>query len=188
MQEATICNEAYFRFQKDTACTRLECYRQLYKLCQHNPAPRYEGPNLIFGQAGRRSLSHGWLCTSQKRGTSSQILARRYTQINTLQSYGFCHKQIKKQQTSIRCNNTHWVHPNCTHIKQREYKPDWRCTIYTPTQIVTTTPSTDNTVIRNSPSQTNHHPTTHRKQSTIGQKHSRTSNQHKRHQKQNRGT
>ena len=51
-----------------------------------------------------------------------------------------CHKQIKKQQTSIRCNhthNTHWVNLNCTHIKQRQYKPDWRCTIYTPTQIVT---------------------------------------------------
>ena len=59
-----------------------------------------------------------------------------------------CHKQIKKQQTSSRCNhthNTHWVHLNCTRIKQRQYKPDWRCTIHTPTQIVTTTPSTDNT-------------------------------------------
>ena len=59
-----------------------------------------------------------------------------------------CHKQINKKQTSIRCNhthNTHWVHLNCTHIKQRQYKPDWRCTIHTPTQYVTTTPSTDNT-------------------------------------------
>ena len=62
----------------------------------------------------------------------------------------------KKQQTSIRCNhthNTHWVHLNCTQTKQRRYKPDWRCTFHTPTQIVTTTPSTDNT-------------TTHRRQNT----------------------
>ena len=51
------------------------------------------------------------------------------------------HKQINKKQTSIRFNhthNTHWVHLNCTHIKQRQYKPDWRCTIHTPTQNVTT--------------------------------------------------
>ena len=26
-------------FQKDTSCTRLECYRHLYKLCLHNPSP-----------------------------------------------------------------------------------------------------------------------------------------------------
>ena len=39
----------------------------------------------------------------------------------------------------------------------------------------------------NNPSQTNHHPTTHIQQSTKGQKHRHTSNQHKRHQKQNRG-
>ena len=47
-----------------------------------------------------------------------------------------CHKQIKKQQPTIRCNhtlNTHWFHLNCTQIKQRQYKPDWRCTIHTPT-------------------------------------------------------
>ena len=31
-----------------------------------------------FGQAGRRSLPPGWLCSSQKWGTSSQILARRH--------------------------------------------------------------------------------------------------------------
>ena len=29
---------------KKTACTRLECYRHLYKLCMHNPAPRNGGP------------------------------------------------------------------------------------------------------------------------------------------------
>ena len=70
-----------------------------------------------------------------------------HTQTNTLQSFGFvlCHKQIYKKQTSIRCNNTHWVHLKCTHIKERQYKPDWRCTIHTHPQNVTTTPSTDNT-------------------------------------------
>ena len=54
-----------------------------------------------------------------------------------------CHKQINKKQTPIRCNhthNTHWVHLKCTYIQQRQYKPDWRCTIHTPTQNVTTTP------------------------------------------------
>ena len=67
-----------------------------------------------------------------------------------------CHKQIKKQQTSIRCNhthNTHGVHLNCTQIKRPQYKPDWRCTIHTTTQIGTTTQSTDTT-------------TTHRRQIT----------------------
>ena len=31
-----------------------------------------------------------------------------------------CHKQ----QTSIRCNHTHWVYLKCTQIKQRQYKSD----------------------------------------------------------------
>ena len=56
-----------------------------------------------------------------------------------------CLKQINKQQTSIRCSHTHSVHLKYTQIKQLKYKPDWRCTIHTPTQIVTTIPSTDNT-------------------------------------------
>ena len=33
----------------------------------------------------------------------------------------------------------------CTPIKQRQYKPDWKCTIHPLTQNVTTTSSTDNT-------------------------------------------
>ena len=60
---------------------------------------------------------------------------------SSLWIYDLCHKQINKKQTSIRCNhthNTHWVHLNSTHIKQRQYKPEWRCTIHTPTQNVTT--------------------------------------------------
>ena len=112
----------------------------------------------FFGQAGRRSLPPGWLCSSQKRGTSSQILARRHT----LQA---CHKQISKKQTSIKYNhthNTHWVHLNCTQIKQQQYKPDWKCTIHTPTQNVTTTPKTDNTTAHHK--QTSAHPLTNNNQ------------------------
>ena len=80
------------------------------------------------------------------------------------------HKQTLTTRTcsSLRCNhtyNTHWVHLKCTQIKQRQYKPDWRCTIHTPTQLVTTTPSTANT--------TAHHQQitsqlTHKQQSTKG--------------------
>ena len=62
-----------------------------------------------------------------------------------------CHKQINKKQTSIRCNYTHWVHLRCTHIQQRQCRPDWRCTIHTPTQNVTTTPSTEQLPITNKP-------------------------------------
>ena len=75
-----------------------------------------------------------------------------------------CHKQINKKQTSIRYNhthNTHWVHLKCTQ-KQRQYKPDWRCTIHTPTQNVTTTPSTDNTTPHHK--QTTTHPLTNNNQ------------------------
>ena len=112
------------------------------------PVPRVGGPIPFFGQAGRRSLPPGWLCSSQKRSTSSQIMARRHTQTNTLQSSGFVSSVINKKQSSIRCNHTHntrWVHLNCPQIKQRQYQHDWRRTIHTPTQNVTTTPSTDNT-------------------------------------------
>ena len=76
-----------------------------------------------------------------------------------------CHKQINKKQASIRCNhthNTHCVHLNCTPIKQRPYKPDWRYTIHTPTQNVTTTPITDNTTPHHT--QTTTHPLTNNNQ------------------------
>ena len=93
-----------------------------------------------------------------------------------------CHKQINKQKPSIRCNRTHWIHLKCTH-KTTTNKADWGCTIHTPTQLVTTTPSTANT--------TAHHQqiTTH-SQTTITQKTKdrHNSNQHERHQKQYQGT
>ena len=73
-----------------------------------------------------------------------------------------CHKQINKKQTTIRCNHIHWVHLKCTHIQPRQYKPDWRCTIHTPTQNVTTTPSTDNITPHHK--QTTTHPLTNNNQ------------------------
>ena len=161
-----------FLFQEDTACTSLECYRHMYTLCLLNPSPRDGSPIPFFlGQAGCRALLPGWLCSSQKRVASSQILSRRpHTNKHTLVVW-ICdlrHKQINKQQTSIRCNHTHntpWVHLKCTHIKQRQYKPDWRCTIHTLTQNVTTMPSTDNTTAHHK--QTTTHPTP---QTTINQR------------------
>ena len=60
------------------------------------PVPRGGGPIPIFGQAGRRSLQPGWLCSSQKRGTSSYILVQPHTQTNTLQSFGFVTSVTKK--------------------------------------------------------------------------------------------
>ena len=134
--------------QEDTACTRLDCCRHRHKLCLHNPNPRDGARFRLFGQVVRFSLPPGWLRSTQKRGTFSQILARRHTQTNTLQSFGFVTFVTNKKQTSIRCSNhthnTHWVHLKCIHIQQRQYKPDWRCTIHTPTQNVTP-PSTNNT-------------------------------------------
>ena len=124
--------------------------------------PPEMGARFHFLQAGRRSLSLGWLCSSQRRRTSSQILARRHTQTNTHQLYGLVTSVTNKQQTSIRCNhthNTHWVHLKCTHIKQRQYK-QWLEMHHSHTH----TKRNNNTRHRqhNSPSQTNYHPPTHR--------------------------
>ena len=110
----------------------------------------------FFGQAGRRSLPPGWLCSSQKRGTSSQILARRHKQHTTvIWMCDLCHKQINKKQTSIRCNHTHNTHWVQQHQAQTTHQPI-----------------------------TNKLPPTHKQQSTKGQKHRHTSNQHKQHHKQ----
>ena len=98
------------------------------------------------------------------------------TQTNThphsLQSFGLVTFVTTKQQTSIRCTHTHWIHRKYTQIRQ--YKPDWRCTIHT------------NRNNNASPSPTKHHPPTHKQHSTKGQEHRHTSNQQC--QKQNRGT
>ena len=119
------------------------------------------GPDSVF-KAGRSSLPGAGLAAPHKSGGRRVKSWPDDTQTNTLQSFG-CHKQINKKQTSTRCNHTHdthWVHLKCTHIQQRQYKPDWRCTIHAPTQNITTTPNTNNTT---SPSQTNHHPLTNNK-------------------------
>ena len=73
---------------------------------------------------------------------------RAHIHQHSLQSFGLVTFVTNKQHTSIRCNHTHkthWVHLKCTQIKQRQYKPDRRCAVHTPTQLVTTTPSTSNT-------------------------------------------
>ena len=129
------------------------CTNCVYKI----PAPR-DGSPIPFFLASRPSLPR--LCSSQKRGTSIQILTWPHTPVIWI--CDLCHKQINKKQTSIRCNhthNTHWVHLKCTQIKQWQYKPYWRCTIHTPTQKVTTTPST-----------AHHKQTTTHSQTTINQR------------------
>ena len=151
-------------FQKDTTCTRLEYCRHLHKLCVHNSCPQRWRPDFVFERAGRRSLSPGWLCYSQKWGTSSQILARRHTQLNT-----HPYSQMK-----------------CTQIKQRQYHLDWRSMHHSHTH--TTRNRNTRYIQHSSTSPTKHHPPIHKQQSTNGQKNRHTSNQHKRHQKQNRGT
>ena len=95
--------------------------------------------------ASRPSLPAAWqaLLLTKAKDVESNPVPTTHTNkhISVIWICDLCHKQINKQHTSIRCNhthNTHWVHLNCTKIKQRQYKPDWRCTIQTPTQIVTT--------------------------------------------------
>ena len=97
-------------------------------------APRDGGLIPFFGQASRRSLPPGWLYSSQKRG--------RRVKSWPDDTHSSHLKQRNKPQSDV---TTHWVHLKYTHIQQQQYKPDWRLTIHTPTQNVTTAPSTDNT-------------------------------------------
>ena len=130
-------NRGIILFQEDTACTRLECCRHLHKLCLHNPCPQRWGPITFFWQAGRRSLPSGWLCSTQKRGRRVKSWpddTHKHTHSTVIWICDLCHKQINKKHTSIRCNyshNTYRGHPKCTLIKQRQYKPDWRCISFT---------------------------------------------------------
>ena len=176
-----------FLVQEDTVFTRLDCCRHLHKSCLHNPFPQRWGPDSVFW-ASRPLLPAAWLVLllTKAGDVESNPGPTTHTDKHTpvIWICDLCHKQINKKQTSIRCNHTHWVHLNCTHIKQRQYKPDWRYHSYTHTK------RNNNTKHRqhNSPSHTNHHPPTHKQQSTKGQKHRHTSNQHKRHEKQSRET
>ena len=113
--------------------TAVEC-GHMHKLCLHN----LWGPDSVFWTS-RPSLPAAWLALHlTKAGDVESNLGptthtNKHTQVIWI--CDLCHKQINKKQSSIRCNhthNTHWVHLNCTHIKQRQYKPDWRCTIHTP--------------------------------------------------------
>ena len=98
------------------------------------------GPRFRFW-ASRPSLPTAWLLTNAGNVESNPgptTHTNKHTPVILI--CDLCHKQINKKQTSIRCNNTHWVHMKCIHIQHRQYKPDWRCTIHTPTQNVTITP------------------------------------------------
>ena len=55
------------KFQKDTTYTRLECYRHLYTLYLHNPAPRDGGPDSVFW-ASVLTLPATWLALPHKSG------------------------------------------------------------------------------------------------------------------------
>ena len=160
-------------FQEDTACTMLECCRDLHKLMSTKSLPSEDvGPIPFFFGKPVVSPCHLVISAPHKSGGRRVKSWPDHTHKQTslvIWICDLCHKQINKKQTSIRFNhththNTHWVHLNCTHIKQRQYKPDWRCTIHTPTQNVTPTPSTDNT--------TPHHkqPTPTHLQTTINQR------------------
>ena len=125
-------------------------------------------------------------CTSCTKVEDVESNPGPTTHTNTLQSFG-CVTSVTNKKTRNKPQSDVTTHTQHTlgasellNIKQRHYKPDWRCTIHTPTQNVTTTPSTDNT--------NKHHPPTRMQQSPKGQKHRHTSNQNKRHQKPNRGT
>ena len=120
----------------------------MHKLCLHNPCPQM-GPNSVLGKPAVAPCA--WLALLLTKAEDVELNPGPTTHTNKLTPViwicGLCHKQINKQQSSIRCNhthNTHWVHLKCILINKRQYKPDWRCTIYTPTQIGTT-PGTNNT-------------------------------------------
>ena len=129
------------------------------------PAPRDGGP-IPFFWASRASLHSAWLVLllTKVGGVESNPGPTTHPGKHTpvIWICDLCDKRINKKQTSIRCNHTRWVHLNCTHIKQRQYKPDWRCTIHTPTQNVTTTPITDNTPPQHN--ETTTHPLTNNNQ------------------------
>ena len=149
---------ADLQVQEDTACTRLDCCRHMHKLCLHNP-------DSVFW-ASRPSLPAAWLALLLTKAGDVESNPGPTTHTNkhtpVIWICDLCHKQINKKQTSFRCNHTHWVHLKCTHIQQRQYKPDWRCTIHTRTQNVTTTPGTYNTTPHHK--QTTTHPLTNNNQ------------------------
>ena len=59
-------------FQKDTACTGLECCRNMHNLCPHNPFPQRGGPDSVFwGPVCHRSLRLAQLLTKVGGGESN---------------------------------------------------------------------------------------------------------------------
>ena len=93
------------------------------------PTPR-DGGQIPFFLASRPSLPAAWLALLLAKAGDVESNPDPTTHTNKHTSViwicDLCYKQINTKQTSIRCNHTHWVHLKCTHIQQRQYKPDWR--------------------------------------------------------------
>ena len=142
----------HLRMSKKTQSARGLTAADICTNCVYTiPSPRDGGP-IPFFWASRPSLPAAWLALllTKAGDVESYPGSTTYTNKHTpvIWICDLCHKQINKKQTSIRCDhthNTHWVPLKCTHIQQRQYKPDWRYTIHTPTHGVTATPDTDGT-------------------------------------------
>ena len=53
--------------QEDTACTRLDCCRNMHKSCLHNPCPQRWAPDSVFW-ASLQSLLAAWLAPHKSGG------------------------------------------------------------------------------------------------------------------------
>ena len=167
-QDLMVTLKSAVRWSKKTHTSRGWTAADICTNCVYTiPVPEM-GARFRF-LASRRLLPAAWLALLLTKAGDVESNPGPATHTNkhtpVIWIFDLCHKQINKKQTSIKCNhthNTHWVHLKCTHIQQRQYKPDWSCTIHTPTQNVTTTPSTDNTTPHHK--QTTTHPRTNNNQ------------------------
>ena len=73
------------------------------------------GPDSVFW-ASRPSLPAAWLALLLTKVGDVESNPGPTTHTPVIWICELCHKQINKKQTSIRCNNTHWVHLKCTNI------------------------------------------------------------------------
>ena len=89
----------------------------MYKLCRNFLSPEM-GNDSVFGRAVRRFPPPDWLCSSQKWGTSSQILARPHTPAHTPVTWTCdpCHKTMNKHSqhtlgiSEMHTNKTKTIH------------------------------------------------------------------------------
>ena len=110
----TMLQESGCCWSKKTRSARGSTDADICTNCVKNSLTYRWGSNSVF--LASRSPPHGWLCFSQMRQTSSQILTGlcRHTSIHS-QSHG-------QKQTSIRCNHTHntyWEHLKCTQVEMQ---------------------------------------------------------------------